>query len=218
MPLTFRQFIGVLPEIEAPNAIYVMRHGRTALDDIYRSDGWLDYPLSDQGRMRLITAQQYLKDVPIKRIYMPSLKRTRETAEIMQSGILNHPELIVSDNAKTWNLGTLMGTPKKPNKPIVTYFMTHPNEKPAGGESMFEFRMRFIPWLQERKAEALKGDGPILIVTSGSNLREISFQLTGDKNAFDLDEGGVMVMHPKGDEWNAAVVFGHKDTDNDWLS
>ena len=30
--------------------IYVMRHGRTALDALKRSDGWLDFPLTDDGR------------------------------------------------------------------------------------------------------------------------------------------------------------------------
>jgi len=218
MAITFREFIGVLPAKSESAAIYVMRHGRTALDDIHRSDGWLDYPLSDQGRMRLITAQQYLKDIPIQRIYAPDLRRTRETAEIMKSGIISNPEFVVANEAKTWNLGTLMGTPKKPNKPVVMYFMSHPNDRPDGGESMFDFRVRFIPWFQARKAEVMGGAGPILIITSGSNLREISYQITGNKDAFDIDEGGLLVLHPRGDEWNGSVVFGHKDMDNPWLS
>ena len=31
-------------------AIYLMRHGRTALDPMHRSDGWLDLPLSEKGQ------------------------------------------------------------------------------------------------------------------------------------------------------------------------
>ena len=44
--------------------IYVMRHGRTALDAMKRSDGWLDFPLTDEGRRGTMKAQQYLKDLP----------------------------------------------------------------------------------------------------------------------------------------------------------
>jgi broad specificity phosphatase PhoE len=218
MSVTFKDFIGVIPAKNSPTNIYIMRHGRTVLDNLHRSDGWLDYPLSDEGRMRLIAAQQYLKDTPIKAIYAPALKRTKETAEIIQSGIISHPPLIIADEAKTWNLGTLMGTPKKPNKPIVGYFMDHPNDRPEGGESMFEFRTRFIPWLQDRKQDVLDGAGPILIITSGSNLREISYQTTGDKSAYDIDEGGLLVLFPDERGWAGSVILGSKDSDDGKLS
>lgn len=198
--------------------IYAIRHGRTALDTIHRSDGWLDFPLSDEGRMGLIQAQQYLKEVPISHIYAPTLKRTTETAHIIASGLLNDPKIIPSDVAKTWNLGTLMGTSKKPNKPIVSHFMEHPEEKPEGGESLKEFRDRYLPWLEERKKEVLEDGKPILLVLSGSNLRELSVQLYDDKTKLDLDEGGMLKLEYKDGKWEGKVIFGHKDEKNEYLS
>ena len=64
--------------------VYLLRHGRTAMDVLKRSDGWLDLPLSDKGRMGLIEAQQYLKLEPLLAIYAPPLRRAQETAHILR--------------------------------------------------------------------------------------------------------------------------------------
>ena len=119
---------------------FVMRHGKTALDPAHRSDGWLDFPLTDEGRIRLLTAEQFLNTFPIKIVYAPSLKRTTETADIMSSGILTHPPVVVADDAKTWNFGVLAGTIKKENKPLIEHFMLHTHDAPDGGESRDAFR------------------------------------------------------------------------------
>lgn len=190
--------------------IYVMRHGRTALDAMKRSDGWLDFPLTDEGRRGTMKAQQYLKDLPtpLKRIYAPTLKRTHETAHIIQSGMgLKPPEIVPSDIARTWNLGTeLIGSKKKPSKPIVKFFMRHPDKTPAGGESMNDFCKRFLDWFKERQDE----DGPILLVLSGSNIREISKLLSGDRETYDLDESGLLRLTPIGNMLAGTVIFGGK--------
>lgn len=200
------------------NSIYIMRHGRTALDDQHRSDGWMDFPLSDLGRVRLIPAQQYLKSIPLTHIYAPDFKRTTETAEIIQSGVLSSPDIIVSNDAKTWHMGVMTGTLKKPNKPVVQYLMAHPDEAPNGGESYAEFCGRFIPWLMTIKEVVMNGGGPVLIVTSGSNLREIGNYLMKDPLVFDLDEGGLMVIRVEDGKLSGEMVFGHKDENNDWVS
>ncbi|MGH6878557.1 MAG: histidine phosphatase family protein [Rhizomicrobium sp.] len=197
------------------HATYVMRHGQTVLDDEKRSDGWLDYPLSDKGRIGLMDAQQFLKLAPIRTVYAPTLRRAEETGHIIASGILNHPKEVVADAAKTWNLGTLIGSKKKPNKPLVHYFMDHPNETPMGGESMQAFCARWIPWLLKT---VHKDNGASLIVTSGSNLRAIGTALYGDTDKFDLDEGGLMVLLPEGNSANGQVIFGHKDGDEEDFS
>jgi len=197
---------------------FIMRHGKTALDPIQRSDGWLDFPLSDDGRVRLLTAEQFLKKFPIKAIYAPTLKRTTETAEIMSSGILSRPQVIAADEAKTWNFGVLAGTVKEENRPLIAHLMLHTKEAPEGGESRDAFRARFLPWFEARKLEVKKGNGPTLAVLSGSALREISWQLFQDEDKVDLDEGGLAVVYPDGDGWTAETVFGHKDGKAEWLS
>lgn len=203
---------------DRPKSLYFMRHGRTALDPVHRSDGWLDFPLSDEGQVSLIPAEQTLKLVPIRKIYAPTLKRTTQSAEIMQSGVISHPEIIPADSAKTWNLGALAGTPKKPNREIVQHYMDSPDETPEGGESLNDFRSRFLPWFESRKAEVQNGEGPILVITSGSALREVSIALYNNDNTLDLDEGGLFVLEPKGEEWTARVILGHKDDQDEEFS
>ena len=192
--------------------IYVMRHGRTALDALKRSDGWLDFPLTDEGRQGIIPAQQYLKDLPksLCCIYAPSLKRTTETADIIQSGMgVEPPDVVVSDEAKTWNLGKkLLGSKKYPNKPIVRFYMKHPDKTPEDGESMNAFRKRFLTWFKGIMAE--KRAGPVLLVVSGSNIREISQFIAGDREALDLDEGGLIELSYDNHKWVGVPILGGK--------
>jgi len=198
--------------------IFMMRHGKTALDPIKRSDGWLDFPLSDDGRVKLLTAEQYLKETPITKIYCSDLKRHRETAEIIQSGSIYNPQIVIDNRAKTWNLGILAGQQKYANKKKVRLLMDNPNQVPEGGESRNSFRKRFLSLIGEIQQKAKAGRGPFLIVLSGSNLRELSDHIYNDVDVLDLDEGGMLSMQPSGDKWNAQVLFGHKSLEDEKLS
>ena len=197
--------------------IYIMRHGRTALDMEHRSDGWLDMPLSDQGQRELIDSQQHLKTTPISAIYTPDLKRTRETADLMKSGILQDPKIVVDDAAKTWNLGILAGTRKRYGRPKVQALVANPTSRPQGGESYKEFTGRFMPWFNKRAAEVAKSGKSILIVCSGSNLRCLGGWLLGDEDELDLDEGGLACLQQYGGVWSGVVIDGGEG-DGDYTS
>lgn len=188
--------------------IYLLRHGRTAMDTLKRSDGWLDLPLSDRGRIGLIPAQQYLKLEPLKTIYAAPLRRTQETAHIVQSGVLKGPDVIPAPKAMTWDLGVLSGTRKEESRPKIKQLINAPEERPIGGETHNEFRKRFMSWFKERVREA-RGDGkPLLIVCSGSNLRLLGTELFDDQDAFNLDEGGLVCLNNVDGQWHKEVIFG----------
>lgn len=191
--------------------IYVMRHGRTVLDVTHRSDGFLDFPLSDDGRMSLIDAQQYLKRVPLAAIYEPGLRRTAETAHIVKSGTLTDPPVHTVPEAKTWNLGLLAGTQKRYGRPEVQKLISQPDQPAPGGESFNDFQGRFLPWFQGIAKQVLKSGKPVLIVCSGSNLRCLGQALEGDADAFDLDEGGLAELDYIGGRWHSEVLYGAED-------
>lgn len=194
--------------------IYVMRHGETALDKgENRSDGWLDFPLTDEGRQGIIPAQQHLKQEPLSAIYTPDLKRTKETAEIVKSGTLSDPKVCVEDEARTWNLGLLAGTRKAYGRPEVHKLKTNPNQKAPGGESFNAFQGRFMPWFDETVAKVAKSKKPVLMVLSGSNLRLLGQVLLGDEDAVDLDESGLAALYRSGNTWSSKVFLGHEDAD-----
>ena len=199
-------------ELKKPkNVLYVMRHGKTILDNEDRSDGWLDYPLSDEGRLGLIDAQQFLKNAPVKTTVANSLRRVTETAHIINSGILSKPKTEIDESTRTWNLGELIGTKKLSAKPIVEYYVANPGETPKGGESLGKFQKRFLSAAKKLLARVKRGDGPILLVCSGSNIRTLSVMLCGNPHTFNLCEAGLLMLVPFGNKIQCKVVFGHVD-------
>jgi broad specificity phosphatase PhoE len=194
--------------------IFCMRHGQTALDELHRSDGWLDLPLNDEGRRNIVvTLAKYLKKVPITTIYASTLKRTHETAEIIKSGLTSDPKIVDADEAKTWNLGSMAGDPKKPNKKVVKRLVDNPSEKAPDGESYDEFTGRFDPWLEDLEKSS-KEKGPFLVIMSGSNCRRVGEKLLGDRADLDIDESGLFVIKlDNNDKWTAEVVKGKRTPD-----
>lgn len=206
---TGKSLVDAPPKIEG--SIYLMRHGHTVLDVDKRSDGFLDFPLSDKGRLGVIDAQQYLKTVPLACVYCPDLKRTCETSHIVKSGTMSDPKVEIAPAASTWNLGVLAGTAKAVSKPKVRELMASPGTKPMGGESYAEFAARFIPWFTKMADGVLKSRKPVLYVGSGSNMRMIAQYLTGNMDNLDLDEGGLAVLHYVGKQWHIQVILGADD-------
>jgi broad specificity phosphatase PhoE len=177
------------------------------LDASKRSDGFLDFPLSDDGRMSVVEAQQFLKKIPLTKIITADLKRTKETAEIIASGTMSNPEVVAAPEGRTWNLGTIAGMKKRYGRPEVQALIDDPDKWPEGGESYNFFQNRFLPWFKEQTA----GRGPILYVGSGSNLRLLGFAFTGDMDALDLDEGGLACLHIPAAQAYCEVILGADD-------
>lgn len=198
---------------KADGTVWVMRHGRTVMDEgENRSDGWLDMPLTDKGREKLIPAQQILKMVPLSKVYAANLKRTQETAEIIASGVMSEPEVVVDKKARTWNLGALAGVKKDVGHPIVQQLKQNPNVAATGGEAFNEFSGRFLPWFSKIAKKAVSDGEPILVVLSGSNLRLLGAELLdGDETTTDLDEGGLAALHSVDGSWTVEVFLGHED-------
>ena len=187
--------------------IYVARHGHTVLDADKRSDGFLDFPLSDVGLVSLVPAQQYLKMVPLTKIITADLKRTKQTAELIESGTISDPKLVVAGEARTWNLGVIAGTKKRYGRPEVQRLIDNPASAPAGGESYNDFKGRFLPWFNKQSASS----DCLLYVGSGSNLRLLGFELLGDMDALDLDEGGLACLYETDGKWFCNVIMGADD-------
>ncbi len=199
------------PPAKVDGTIYLMRHGKTPMDTAERSDGWLDLPLTDKGRLEIIPPQQYLKTCPIACIYAPSLKRTTETAHIVRSGLLSKPPIEKAEEARTWHLGAMAGTPKRLGKPKVKKLIASPDTKPLGGESYNQFKDRFLPWFEEQCQEVEEGGEPILVILSGSNLRLLGDYLFGDDQAINLGEGGLVALHCCDGDWHREVIYGADD-------
>lgn len=201
---------------QSTKVILGMRHGQTALDISHRCDSWLDLPLSDEGREDVVqTLSDHLKDFNIKQIFTPSLRRCEESGHIISTGLPAAPPVTIDDQMRTWNLGTIGGDKKnKERRAMVKDLLEHPNKPaPGGGETYGEFTKRFDTFLdkQMRAVESGKILGPILDIISGSNCRRIGERFLGDRDAADLDEGGLLMMYPDEGGWSVTIIAGYDD-------
>ena len=62
--------------------VYVIRHGESETNRKKRWTGWLDVPLTQQGREDARKAGEFLKNIRFDRVYVSDLSRAIETARI----------------------------------------------------------------------------------------------------------------------------------------
>jgi broad specificity phosphatase PhoE len=202
------------PAASPKNRIYVMRHGQTALDPTKRSDGWIDLPLSDEGRQNIVQQiSDYMKFIPMTEVHASPLKRCEETAHILNSGCVSKPKEVSDPRLQTWDLGSLAGEKKKDAKPQVQDLLANPDKKaPDGGESYNDFTGRVDPAIEKLMSTAAKS-GPYGAAVSGSVCRYLGEKFLGDRDALNIDESGLIVLYPKNGKWTADVIAGGADND-----
>lgn len=145
--------------------VYCIRHGETSYNllGLCNDDPTRNVRLTTTGRQQAEAAAERLRTVPLERIYVSPLPRTRETAEIVnrhhQVPIETHPAL--GDIVSGFD-----------GRPVADYFaaIAHDclNAKAPGGESLMEHKDRvldFLAWLSEQPY------GNVLVVAHEETLR-----------------------------------------------
>lgn len=86
---------------------YLVRHGETQWNQEQRLQGWLDSPLTDNGREAAAKLQQQLQLIPFVAAYCSSSGRAKETMDILTA----HRQLPVyyEDNLREIFLGNWQG-------------------------------------------------------------------------------------------------------------
>jgi broad specificity phosphatase PhoE len=131
---------------------YIVRHGQTENNLHGRLSGWLDTPLTNEGRLNARTAARKLQGVHIDFIVASDLGRAMGTAEIIARELGLDPEVIKPYEAlREVNYG-MYG-----NAPIVDYPRLHPEENagftPPGGESLIHMQTRVLHCIEKLAAE-----------------------------------------------------------------
>lgn len=87
---------------------YYVRHGRTEFNEEKRLQGYLDSPLTKEGREDAIKAREALKTIPFTKAFSSSSDRAKVTGEII---LEDHPEvpLIPLDGLKEFDFGVMDG-------------------------------------------------------------------------------------------------------------
>jgi len=157
--------------------IYVVRHGQTELNKKGIFNGQIDEGLSSEGIEQAKKAKSLLPS-NIKHIYSSSLKRTRETAEILNSE-LNIP-ISFHDELREVNAGSINGQPFE-GELEIKHKSLHYDWRPHGGESVEDVKNRLLKILDEIRLN--KKEGEILIVAHGGIIRLLHF--LGDGTMLD---------------------------------
>ncbi|AMD29776.1 phosphoglyceromutase [Candidatus Nanopusillus acidilobi] len=158
----------------------LIRHGESLWNKENRFTGWVDVPLTDEGREQAKRAGEILKSLNIKFdiAYTSLLSRAIETLEIIIK-ILGYNIPVIKDiSLNERHYGDLQGLNKDKvaeiyGKEQVRLWRRSLKVRPPNGESLEDTQKRTIPFFER----AIKGDlelnKNVLVVAHGNSLRSI---------------------------------------------
>ena len=143
--------------------IYLVRHGQTDWNLIKKTQGQLDIPLNETGRVEAQKSAELLMGKNINQIISSDLKRTVETAHIINRH-LGVP-MQFDERLRELNYGSLQGTFNQNISPETwKRFNYYPEEFQA--EDLYAFYMRIKSFFDD-----LDDSKNTLVVTHGGTIR-----------------------------------------------
>lgn len=174
----------VLDIVSPRHPIYLIRHGRTALNAEGRFQGLIDVPLDDQGRIQAKATSAKLASVldtdTAKEVALQSspLVRATETMGFVAAALRrDQADIIQVDALKEMSFGRWEGKTTldvKDEYPAERKLrkLDRWNFSPTGGESYADLADRVETWLQSL-------EGPVVAVTHMGVLRVVAVVATG---------------------------------------
>ncbi|EOD42343.1 Phosphoglycerate mutase 1 [Candidatus Nanobsidianus stetteri] len=158
----------------------LIRHGESLWNKENRFTGWVDVPLTDEGREQAKKAGEILKSLDIKFdiAYTSLLSRAIETLEIIIRTLGYNIPVIKDISLNERHYGDLQGLNKDKvseiyGKEQVKLWRRSLKVRPPNGESLEDTQKRTIPFFER----AIKGDlelnKNVLVVAHGNSLRSI---------------------------------------------
>jgi probable phosphoglycerate mutase len=154
---------------------YICRHGETENNRARRLSGWIDTPLTPEGRASTLAAAAKLSAVPVNRIIASDLGRAFITAYEIARKLNFTDEIQRTPELREVNYGELA------NRPYHDYPDLTPDENtnfvPPNGESLQQMQDRVLNYL---RAIAEGATGSILIVAHDGTINAIRSAVTGE--------------------------------------
>lgn len=196
--------------------LYLLRHGQSTWNLEDRFTGWVDVPLTEQGKREMREAAEKLRGVTLDAVYTSALSRTKVSAQIVLNALDQDPPLVAAPELNERFYGDLQGlnkaeTAMKFGAEQVRQWRRSYSIAPPGGESLQDAAARIIPYFQATILPRMISGLNVLVCAHGNTIRAIRMSL--DK----LDEENIMAMEvPTGGLYhyliNAdSVVLGHGD-------
>lgn len=150
--------------------LYIMRHGKTDWNAMYRLQGRTDIPLNEEGREMARKAREGSGEIHFDVCYCSPLSRARETAEIFLEG--RQVPILIDERLVEMSFGDFEGMDhiyRHPENPMYPLFKDPPHyEAQCGAESFQELYARTGAFIREVIKPALAEGKDLLIVGHGA--------------------------------------------------
>lgn len=140
---------------------YLNRHGATQFNSVGGSPdlirGWIDIPLTREGKKQAIKTADLLADSGIKRIFCSDLLRARQTAA--ELGETTGAPVKPTPGLRPWDLGKFTGQSfDHIRDQLTSYAKNKPEQRVPGGESFNTFLHRALGCAHRCLEDAKDGD------------------------------------------------------------
>jgi 2,3-bisphosphoglycerate-dependent phosphoglycerate mutase len=173
--------------------LVLVRHGQSQWNLENRFTGWVDVPLTDQGKAEAEKAGGILKGMKFAKAFTSVLRRAQETLSIILEATGQTSLPVERDQAlNERHYGALQGLNKKETAAKYgdqqvhvwrrSYDVPPPKDKtdmnPEGiSESLKDTAARTLPYFRERILPEVKAGKDVLVAAHGNSLRSIVMDL-----------------------------------------
>ena len=169
------------------STLILIRHGQSQWNAENRFTGWVDTPLSEQGRAEAKRAGERLgeRGIQVDRAYTSTLQRAIETGRI----VLDQLDQSDQEQIQAWQLneryyGALTGRNKAQTAEEFGAEQVHIWRRsydipPPGGESLADTGRRALPYFRDEIIPATREVGVVMVAAHGNSLRAIIKELDG---------------------------------------
>lgn len=146
--------------------LYITRHGQTEWNLEKRMQGWLDSPLTSEGKQSAIALGERLASIPFKACFTSSSGRTVETAKLIcQNRSL---PIFLTDELKEIHAGEWQGLTAKEiqsrfPKQYHSYYYDAENYQSTTGENFHQVLERTLSVIQKIQHEYNEQDAVLLV-------------------------------------------------------
>jgi 2,3-bisphosphoglycerate-dependent phosphoglycerate mutase len=199
--------------------LILVRHGQSLWNLQDRFTGWVDVPLTDQGRAEATRAGEKLRGITIDVAYTSSLTRAQMTLDLILAAIPLQVPIIRDEALNERHYGDLQGlnkarTAEKFGADQVKIWRRSYDVPPPNGESLKDTAARTLPFFERCILGDIRDGRDVLVVAHGNSNRSIVMALDKLTEAQVLELNlatGVPLVYdltPEGDVLSKSVLDG----------
>lgn len=176
--------------------LILIRHTKSEWNALGLWTGWTDVSLHEEGREQAKETAKHVRDLSIDRAYTSTLKRVKETWELIQRSLgwsipttedaaLNERHYGIYTGKNKWEIQKQVGEEEFKR---IRRSWDHPIPE---GETLEDVYNRVAPFFEKEILPQLKTGKTIAIVASGNSLRALVRRLENlsEKEVLDLEFG-----------------------------